>query len=78
MKRQKKGKETRLIFYNTEYFEGLDGVKWRYLEIWKRVFGTKRNLLRICRGISSYNPDVVAFVEVQAKSFFGRKDPPGN
>jgi len=68
-----RGKTTRFIFYNTEYFEGLEGKKWKYVEVWKRIFGTKKNLLRICREIFLHNPDVVAFVEVQKRSFFGRE-----
>lgn len=68
-----KRRATRFIFYNTEYFEGLEGATWKYAEIWKRIFGTKRNLLKICREILSYNPDIVAFVEVQARSFFRRE-----
>jgi endonuclease/exonuclease/phosphatase family metal-dependent hydrolase len=70
---KKKKKEIRFIFYNTEYFEGLSGVKWKYVEVWKRIFGTKRNLLRICKEISAYKPDVLAFIEIQAKSFFKRE-----
>jgi endonuclease/exonuclease/phosphatase family metal-dependent hydrolase len=69
----RKLKKIRFIFYNTEYFEGLQGVRWKYLEVWKRIFGTKRNLLKICKEISTYKPDVLAFIEIQAKSFFKRE-----
>jgi len=69
----RKLKKVRFIFYNTEYFEGLQGVRWKYVEVWKRIFGTKRNLLKICKEISAYKPDVLAFIEIQAKSFFGRE-----
>ena len=70
---RKNKKSTRFIFYNTEYFEGLEGVRWKYAAVWKRIFGTKRNLLKICEEISSYKPDVVAFIEIQGRSFFGRE-----
>ncbi|MCD4771521.1 endonuclease/exonuclease/phosphatase family protein [archaeon] len=73
MVNSKKKKRIRFIFYNTEYFEGLQGVRWKYLEVWKRIFGTKRNLLKICKEISAYKPDVLAFIEIQAKSFFRRE-----
>jgi len=70
---KKKSKEVRFIFYNTEYFEGLQGVKWKYIEVWKRIFGTKQNLLRICEELLAYKPDASAFIEIQAKSFFKRE-----
>jgi len=74
MKNLARRKAIRFIFYNTEYFEGLEGVKWKYLEVWRRVFGTRRNLLKICKELLAYKPDVVAFAEIQMRSFFRREN----
>ncbi len=63
----------RFIFYNVEYFEGIDGRFYRYAEIWRRIFGTKKNLIRICDSFLRYSPDILAIAEIQSKSFFGRK-----
>ncbi|MFH1802933.1 MAG: endonuclease/exonuclease/phosphatase family protein [archaeon] len=60
---------TRLIFYNVEYLEGLDGQKLNYLKFWKRISHPDGIEKKIARALKRLNPDVVAFAEVGGKNF---------
>lgn len=39
----------------------------------EKVFWNKKNLLKICQGLLKYKPDILALVEIQTKSSFGRR-----
>ena len=60
---------TRLIFYNIEYLEGINGKKAAYLEFWRRIAHPKGLEVRIADALKRYNPDIVAFAEVGGKNF---------
>jgi len=64
---------TRIILYNTQYCTGLNGKKWKYFLLWKRFFGTKTNLINICKKISEYKPDIFLAIEIQKKGFFSNQ-----
>jgi endonuclease/exonuclease/phosphatase family metal-dependent hydrolase len=60
---------TRLIFYNIEYLEGIDGKKMAYLEFWKRIVHPHGIDIKIADALREYDPDIVAFAEVGGKNF---------
>lgn len=65
---------TRIIFYNLEYLEGIEGKTLTYLEIWKRFIGNDKIRERIAKKLKKYNPDILSFVEVRGKPVIGHDD----
>jgi len=59
----------RLIFYNIEYLEGLQGKKIDYLKVWRRVEHPKGIEKRLAAALKKYNPDIVSFAEIGGSSF---------
>lgn len=59
----------RLIFYNIEYLEGLQGRKLNYLKFWKRIAHPEGIEKKMAKALRKLNPDVVAFAEVGGKNF---------
>jgi hypothetical protein len=65
---------TRLIVYNIEYCEGITGIWWEYLKFWRVVLPPRGLDSKIAEHLKSYNPDILALVEVDIGSFRGKKD----
>ncbi len=65
---------TRLIVYNIEYCEGITGIWWEYLKFWRVVLPPRGLDFRIAEHLKSYDPDILALVEVDIGSFRGKKD----
>ena len=64
----------RLIVYNIEYCEGMTGLWWDYLKIWRIFFPPKGLDQRIVDQIKKLKPDILALVEVDTGSFRSKKD----
>lgn len=63
----------RLILYNIEYCEGIQGKWWQYLAFWKTFFPPKGLDDLIIDKLESLDPDVLALVEVDTGSLRSRK-----
>jgi endonuclease/exonuclease/phosphatase family metal-dependent hydrolase len=61
---------TRLIVYNIEYLEGLEGQTASYLKFWRRVIHPKEIKEKLVETLKKYSPDILSFVEVGGGSFF--------
>ena len=67
----------KVICYNIEYCEGIEGVWYQYLEFWKIFFPPKNLDKRIVSALKKLHPDVLALIEVDTGSFrSGGKDEP--
>lgn len=64
----------RLICYNIEYCEGMEGLWYQYLEFWKIFFPPKGLDQQVVDGLQAKKPDVLALVEVDTGSFRAKKD----
>lgn len=64
----------KLICYNIEYCEGMEGLWYQYLEFWKAFFPPKKLDERIISAIKKLNPDILSLVEVDTGSFRAKKD----
>ena len=64
---------TRLIVYNIEYCEGMNGMWWQYLELWKIFFPPKNLDQKIVDYLKELKPDILSLVEVDTGSFRARK-----
>jgi endonuclease/exonuclease/phosphatase family metal-dependent hydrolase len=64
----------RLICYNIEYCEGMSGHWYEYLKLWRTLFPPKRLDYEMAHALKSYDPDIVALVEVDTGSFRSKKD----
>lgn len=62
----------RLICYNIEYCEGIEGIWYQYLEFWKIFFPPKRLDQRIVEAIKKLNPDILTLIEVDTGSLRSR------
>jgi endonuclease/exonuclease/phosphatase family metal-dependent hydrolase len=60
---------TRLILYNTEYLMGCRGTILEYLCFWRRISNQEEIKNRICKSLKEYNPDILALIEIEKKSF---------
>lgn len=61
---------TRLILYNIEYLEGLEGNKLSYLKFWRRIVHPAGILDNLTKALKKYNADIISFLEVGGSSFF--------
>ena len=59
----------RLICYNIEYCEGMEGFWFQYLEFWKIIFPPKNLDQKIVNELKKLKPDIFAMVEVDTGSF---------
>lgn len=64
----------KLICYNIEYNEGMEGLWYQYLMFWKIFFPPKNVNQRIVDALNRLHPDVLALVEVDTGSFRSKKD----
>ncbi len=63
---------TRLICYNIEYCEGIEGIWYQYLKFWKIFFPPKKLNQQIIEALKRLKPDILALVEVDVGSFRNR------
>ncbi|HIH12036.1 TPA: endonuclease/exonuclease/phosphatase family protein [Candidatus Woesearchaeota archaeon] len=64
----------RLICYNIEYCEGMEGLWYQYLQFWKMFFPPPNLDQRIVTELKKYKPDILSLVEVDTGSFRSKKD----
>lgn len=64
---------TRLIVYNIEYCEGMQGHWYEYLQIWKTILPPKNLDIHIIDELRHFHPDILALVEVDAGSIRSKK-----
>lgn len=64
----------KLVCYNIEYCEGMDGRWYKYLQFWKVLFPPKNVDSRMIDALKQINPDILALVEVDTGSFRAKKD----
>lgn len=62
----------RLITYNIEYCEGIEGIWYQYLKFWKIFFPPKKLDQRIVDALKRLNPDILTLIEVDTGSFRSR------
>ncbi len=62
----------RVICYNIEYCEGIEGIWYQYLEFWRILFPPKNLDKKIISAIKKTKPDVLALIEVDIGSFRSR------
>lgn len=64
----------KLICYNIEYCEGIEGLWYQYLKFWRIFFPPKNLDLKIVNALKKLKPDILALVEVDTGSFRAKKD----
>jgi endonuclease/exonuclease/phosphatase family metal-dependent hydrolase len=64
----------KLICYNIEYCEGLNGKWYQYLEFWKTFFPPKNLDKNIVDELNKIKPDILALIEIDNGSFRSKKD----
>ncbi|MAG61108.1 endonuclease [archaeon] len=64
----------KLVCYNIEYCEGMEGHWYQYLQFWKTFFPPKNIDKKIAKALKEINPDILALVEVDIGSFRAKKD----
>ena len=64
----------KLVCYNIEYCEGMEGLWYQYLQFWKMFFPPKGIDQKIVDALKSIKPDILALVEVDTGSFRAKKD----
>ena len=62
----------RLICYNIEYCEGIEGRWYEYLEIWRALRAKKKLEKDVVKSLKKLKPDVLALVEVDTGSIRNR------
>ncbi|MBI4151331.1 endonuclease/exonuclease/phosphatase family protein [Candidatus Woesearchaeota archaeon] len=62
----------KLICYNIEYCEGIEGIWYQYLKFWKIFFPPKRLNEQLVGALKKLKPDILALVEVDIGSFRSR------
>ncbi len=62
----------KLITYNIEYCEGIEGIWYQYLKFWKIFFPPRKLDQRIVHALRKIKPDILALVEVDVGSFRSR------
>ncbi len=62
----------RLICYNIEYCEGMEGLWYQYLEFWKIFFPPKKLDLQLVQALKRMRPDILALIEVDTGSLRSR------
>jgi endonuclease/exonuclease/phosphatase family metal-dependent hydrolase len=64
----------KLVCYNIEYCEGMEGLWFQYLEFW-RLFLPPRDLdKQIVKALKRIEPDILSLIEVDTGSFRSKKD----
>lgn len=65
-------KMVKLICYNIEYCEGMEGIWYQYLEFWKIFFPPKKLDQQIVDALKKIKPDVLTLIEVDTGSLRSR------
>lgn len=63
----------KLICYNVEYCEGIEGLWYQYLNIFKIFFPPKNLDKRLVQALKRLNPDILALCEIDIGSIRSRK-----
>ena len=58
----------KLITYNIEYCEGMQGIWYQYLKFWKIFFPPKNVERKMVEALHKMKPDILALVEVDLGS----------
>ena len=64
----------KLVCYNIEYCEGIEGIWYQYLQFWKIFFPPKNIDRRIVTALKKLHLDILALIEVDTGSFRSKKD----
>lgn len=64
----------RLICYNIEYCEGMEGLWYQYFYFWRIFFPPKGLDQKMVDALKRLKPDILALVEVDTGSFRAKKD----
>ena len=64
----------KLVCYNIEYCEGMEGLWYQYLKFWKMFFPSKNLDQKMVDALKKLNLDILALVEVDTGSFRAKKD----
>ena len=62
----------KLITYNIEYCEGMEGIWYQYLQLWKIFFPPKNLERRMVAALHKLKPDILALIEVDIGSLRSR------
>jgi endonuclease/exonuclease/phosphatase family metal-dependent hydrolase len=62
----------RVISYNIEYCEGIQGRWYQYLKIWRIFFPPKNLEKKIVHALKKLKPDILTLIEVDTGSFRSR------
>ncbi|MBU0457035.1 MAG: endonuclease/exonuclease/phosphatase family protein [Nanoarchaeota archaeon] len=62
----------KLISYNIEYCEGMEGIWYQYLKFWKIFFPPKNLDEKIVKALKRLKPDILALIEVDTGSLRAR------
>ena len=62
----------KLITYNIEYCEGMEGLWYQYLKFWKIFFPPKNLDNELVKALKKVNPDILALIEVDIGSLRAR------
>lgn len=63
----------KLITYNIEYCEGMEGLWYQYLKFWKIFFPPKNIEQKIVEALKKIKPDILALIEVDIGSLRARR-----
>ncbi len=64
----------KLVCYNIEYCEGMNGSLSQYLKFWRTFFPPRKLDRKIVESLLMLKPDILALVEVDTGSFRSKKD----
>ena len=64
----------KLVCYNIEYCEGMEGLWYQYLKFWKIFFPPKNLDEKIINELKDLDLDILSLVEVDTGSFRSKKD----
>src|SRR3989344_2821922 len=62
----------KLITYNIEYCEGMEGIWYQYLKLWKIFFPPKKLDQKIVEALQKLKPDILTLIEVDIGSLRAR------
>lgn len=62
----------KLITYNIEYCEGIEGLWYQYLKFWKIFFPPKKLNGKLVKALKKAGPDILALIEVDTGSLRAR------
>lgn len=63
----------KLITYNIEYCEGIEGLWYQYLKFWRLFLAPKKVNQKIVQALKKIKPDILALIEVDIGSLRARR-----